>query len=47
MKANRSTVLRFKVRESEKELFQSLAQKNDMTLSDYIRRTLMHSNAPN
>lgn len=38
----RTELLRVRVRPSERALFKKMASKNDMTVSDYIRRVLKH-----
>jgi len=37
---NRSGLIRFRVKESEKQLFENIARRKNMALSDFIRRSL-------
>ena len=39
---NRNEQVIVRVRPSERALFKKMASKNDMTVSDYIRRVLKH-----
>lgn len=39
---NRTRTLRVRLRPSEEQMFKRMANINDMTVSDYVRRVLKH-----
>ena len=39
---NRTRTLRVRLRPSEEQMFKRMANINDMTISDYVRRVLKH-----
>ena len=41
-KSNRTRTLRVRVRPSEEQMFKRMADMNDMSVSDYVRRVLKH-----